>query len=66
MPLQQGRVCRSVGVGDGFSFLASAWLLRALRLTVYGQHDLVELEERSRPFSRDAFMLAFYRLQAEN
>lgn len=66
VPLQQRRVCRSVEVGSDFLFLASAWLLRALQLTVYGQHGLVEMEVKSRPFSLDPFMLVFYKLQVQN
>lgn len=50
-----------LGVG-GFSVLASASLLRALRLTIYRQCVLIERQDKSRPFSLDVFMLVLYKL----
>lgn len=55
VPLQQRGGCRSAGAGGGFSFLVSAWLLRALQLTIYGRHGLGGMEEKSRPFLLGAF-----------
>lgn len=61
LPLQQRRVCRSAGVG-GFSFLASASLLRALQLTIYRQYVVVGTGDKNRPLSLDVFMFILCRL----
>lgn len=61
LPLQPGRVCRSAGVG-GFSLLAFASLLRALRLTIYMQYVLILTEDNDRPFSLDVFMFILCKL----
>lgn len=58
LPLQQRRVCRSVGVG-GLSFLAAALSLRALRLTIYRQYVLVGTEDKNRSFSLAIYLRLF-------
>lgn len=61
LPLKPGRIYASVGVGE-FSLLASASLLRALRLTIYMEHVLICTEDNDRLFSLDLFMFFLCKL----